>query len=232
MSPPDLDNHQRKTLERLTGHPLPTNLKVPQVVSLLEAMGEVTVESGDRYRVTVGGRTEVFRLPAHREPTRDTLVALRHFLSQSPVADQAPSPGPAAGEHLVAVIDRRRTTIYRFEGPSERVATITPYDPKGHLRHLHYIEGAFEHQREPDETPYFRSVVAALRDADTVVLIGHGDGHSEAVRLIGDRLTAERSTPAPRIIGVRLDTKSYTEPQLLAIARQTYEGIAEAGGPG
>jgi hypothetical protein len=84
MSPRHLDNEQRRTLESLSSHPLPSNLKWPQVLALLNAMGDVTTESKDRYRVTVDDRTEVFHAPHHADVPADMVVKLRHFLTQGP----------------------------------------------------------------------------------------------------------------------------------------------------
>lgn len=80
-APGHLDSEQRHTLEHLSSHPLPPNVKWPQVVVLLHAMEEVTVENKDRYRVTIDGRTGVFRPPHHHgDIPRDMVVRLRHFL--------------------------------------------------------------------------------------------------------------------------------------------------------
>jgi hypothetical protein len=77
-----LDNDQRRVLDRLTGHPLSSNIKWPQVLSLLEALGDVTVESKDRFRVTVDGHTEVFRPPHHGDLPPEMVMKLRHFLAE------------------------------------------------------------------------------------------------------------------------------------------------------
>jgi hypothetical protein len=79
-----LDSGQRHTLEHLSRHPLGANIKWPQVLALLKAMGEVTVESKDRYRVTVNGHTEVFRPPHHGDIPADMTVRLREFLKMQP----------------------------------------------------------------------------------------------------------------------------------------------------
>ena len=85
MSERHLDHEQRRTLEHLRSHPMPANLKWPQVLALLEAMGDVTVESKDRYRVTVGGRTEVFRPPhPHADVPAEMIAKLRRFLASDP----------------------------------------------------------------------------------------------------------------------------------------------------
>ncbi|MHB8246785.1 MAG: hypothetical protein ACYDGN_15830 [Acidimicrobiales bacterium] len=97
-----LDSEQRHTLEHLSSHPLPTNIKWPQVLSLLRAIGEVTVESKNRYSVTVEGRTEVFRPPDHHgDMSPDIVMKLRHFLASSPATET-----PESGSHLVAVVDQ------------------------------------------------------------------------------------------------------------------------------
>jgi hypothetical protein len=80
--PHHLDSEQRHTLVRLSSHPLSNNIKWPQVLALFEALGEVTLESKDRFRVTVDGRTEVFRPPHHHgDVPADMVVKLRHFLA-------------------------------------------------------------------------------------------------------------------------------------------------------
>ena len=79
-----LDSAQRHTLEHLSRHPTATNVKWPQVLTLLEALGDVTVESKDRYRVTVDGRTRVFHPPHHGDLPIDMVVELRRFLRTTP----------------------------------------------------------------------------------------------------------------------------------------------------
>ncbi|MCU4183083.1 hypothetical protein K6U06_01830 [Acidiferrimicrobium sp. IK] len=75
-----LDSAQRHTLEHISRHPLATNVKWPQVLALLEALGEVTAESKDRYRVTIDGRTEVFQPPHHGDLPPELMVRLRDFV--------------------------------------------------------------------------------------------------------------------------------------------------------
>jgi hypothetical protein len=88
MTDPELqlDSGQRHTLDHLSRHPLATNVKWPQVLSLLHAMGDVTVESKDRYRVTVNGHTEVFHPPHHGDIPPDMMTKLRQFLLAPPAS--------------------------------------------------------------------------------------------------------------------------------------------------
>jgi hypothetical protein len=79
-----LDSGQRHTLDHLSRHPLATNVKWPQVLALLEALGDVTVESKDRYRVVIDGQTEVFHPPHHGDIPADMMARLRQFVSSAP----------------------------------------------------------------------------------------------------------------------------------------------------
>ena len=80
-TPRRLDHEQRRTLERISGHPLPRNLKWPSVISLLRAMGAVIEDSPNRYRATINGRTEVFQAQPHKDVPPDVVMQLRHFLN-------------------------------------------------------------------------------------------------------------------------------------------------------
>jgi hypothetical protein len=81
-----LDSGQRHTLEHVARHPLAMNVKWHNVLSLFEAMGEVTVESQNRYRVTIDGRSEVFHAPHSEDIPTEMMVRIRSFV-------RPPEPG-------------------------------------------------------------------------------------------------------------------------------------------
>jgi len=222
-----LDSEQRRTLQKLLGHPLPANMKWPQVLALLEAMGEVAVESKDRYRVTIDDRTEVFNPPHHGDIPTDMVVKLRRFLGASYVEPRKSS----VGLHLLLVVDHHSATIYEFEPAGKHLGTIIPYDPEGHMRHLHHMEGHYKGQRVPEEPAYYRAIADALKGADTVVIFGHGDGHSDAAQLVWERITKElQELPLRILIDARVDAKALSEAELLAAARHLVENLEEAPG--
>jgi len=211
-----LDSEQHRTLRKLLGHPLPANMKWPQALALLEALGEVTGESKDRYRVTIDGRTEVFQPPHHGDIPVDLIVKLRHFLAPTQLEAKASD----SGLHLLLVVDHHSATIYKFEPGSERVGAVVPYDPEGYLRHLHHVEGHYQGQRAPEDPAYYLAIANALQGAETIVIFGHGDGHSEAAELVCERLRDHLPNPAPRLlVNAHVDAGALTEPQLLAAAR-------------
>lgn len=219
-----LNSEQRHILKRLSSHPLATDIKWSQVLALVTAMGEVRVESGGRYRVTVGDHTEVFTQPGHlSDVSAEMVMRLRHFLG-AVSHTTAPSRG---GRHLLVVVDHHGATVYDCQPPSRRVAAAGPFDPNGRLRHLHHIEGHYQGQRAPEDVSYYRAVAAAIRGAQSVVIFGHGDGHSDSVGMVRTRLKEHLSTPAPNIVEVRLDARSYTEPQLLVAAQRVFSEMEE-----
>lgn len=73
------ENH-RNTLRQITGHPTSSNVEWHDVLSLLRAVGDVTVEHNSKVKVTVGTETIVVAPPKHRTVDEDLLVELRHLL--------------------------------------------------------------------------------------------------------------------------------------------------------
>ncbi|MFY2860925.1 hypothetical protein ACOJVU_14415 [Mycobacterium sp. THU-M104] len=218
-----LNNHQRRTLEKLTGHPLSHNIKWDAVQGLFEALGEVIPESGDRFRVRIGEHTAVFHPPAHGDLPADLVVAIRHFLQETsqPVAE------PKPGRHLLVVIDHHESTIYEFEPPTAELETISPYDPHGHLRHLRHIKGNYPGQRAPEDPTYYRAVVEEVRGADMIVIFGHGDGHSNAADLLVAAVQEHLAEPLPKILtDVRIDVKDFTVAQLMVAAQKVVAELA------
>lgn len=226
---PHLDSEQRHTLARISSHPINHNIKWPQVLALLESLGEVSVESKDRYRATVAGRTEVFRPPRHGDLPPDMVMNLRHFLTSAPATTEP----TLSGRHLLVVIDHHTAQIYEFEPPAAQLTTIVPYDPRGRLRQLRHLDDHYQGQQAPEVPSYYGAVSEAVRGASTIVIFGHGAGHSDAAELLRERLSEHLTAPYPRVlVEARMDAKSFTEPQLLAAARQLIDEVEHGGGSG
>ena len=51
------------------------------MLSLLEAIGEVTEEHNGKFKVTVGGETETLRRPSGKDIEEQTVVDLRRMLA-------------------------------------------------------------------------------------------------------------------------------------------------------
>jgi hypothetical protein len=75
-----LSNRHRDTIEKIFDRPSSGNVEWREVLALLEAVGDVAEEPNGRYRVTLGGETEVFDRPHGKGVDVQVLVDLRRML--------------------------------------------------------------------------------------------------------------------------------------------------------
>ena len=75
-----LSNRHRDTIEKIFDRPSGGNVEWREVLSLLEAVGDVVEEPNGRYRVTLGGETEVVDRPHGKDVDVQLLVDLRRML--------------------------------------------------------------------------------------------------------------------------------------------------------
>jgi hypothetical protein len=79
----ELSNRHRVTIDQIFDRPSSGNVEWREVLSLLEAVGEVVEEPNGRYRVTLGGETEVFDRPHGKDVDVQVLVDLRRMLRKA-----------------------------------------------------------------------------------------------------------------------------------------------------
>lgn len=81
--PEHLNNRHRDTLRQIFRHPMSHNVEWRAVLSLLEAVGTVTVRHDGKVAVTIGSARE-FLDPPHGKDIDDQMVAdLRRMLSSA-----------------------------------------------------------------------------------------------------------------------------------------------------
>jgi hypothetical protein len=78
--PADLSGSHRDTLSQLLRHPISHNIEWPAVLSLLRAVGEVEERHDGKYLVTIGGESNVFERPLHKDIDPQMVVDLRKML--------------------------------------------------------------------------------------------------------------------------------------------------------
>ena len=133
----------------------------------------------------------------------------------------------AEGGHLLVVIDHRQARIYKTEVHGAVPQQITPYDPDGFGRHLHYVQDKSNGQRKPERKSFYEAVAKTLEGAEQILMFGSGTGASSAMEQLIAELKLHHGEIAKRIIGsVVLDEKHLTENQLLAKARDFYASVA------
>jgi hypothetical protein len=81
--PAHLNSHHRDTLEQILQHPAGHNIEWNAVLSLLEAVASVTETPHGKYVVTLGGETERFEAPKHKDIDVQQVVDLRRMLKNA-----------------------------------------------------------------------------------------------------------------------------------------------------
>lgn len=87
-SPEHLDSRHRTTLRQIFEHPASHNVEWHAVMSLLEAVGSVTVRPDGKVAVKVGQELEFLEPPSGKDVDVQMVVDLRRMLSS---AGYAPS---------------------------------------------------------------------------------------------------------------------------------------------
>jgi hypothetical protein len=78
-----LGNHHRETVRKILSHPASGNVEWRQVVSLVEAIGEVVEEHDGKFKFTIGPETEIFHRPHGKDVDEQVVVDLRRMLVQA-----------------------------------------------------------------------------------------------------------------------------------------------------
>jgi hypothetical protein len=81
--PAHLDGRHRDTLRQIFGHPVSHNIEWHAVMSLLEAVGTVTVGHDGKVDVKVGGEQEFLTPPRGKDVDEQLVVDLRRMLTSA-----------------------------------------------------------------------------------------------------------------------------------------------------
>jgi hypothetical protein len=81
--PVHLNNHHRDTLLRIFGHPASHNVDWQDVLSLMDAVGDVEERHDGKYAIRVGDETRVVTRHKGKDVDIDVLQELRHLLTDA-----------------------------------------------------------------------------------------------------------------------------------------------------
>jgi hypothetical protein len=223
-----LSGTHQKIYQRVFQHPMPHNLQWREVWSMLGAIPDANTVEDDKgnLKVTRNGQTLVLRRPRGKDlADKQELMQVRHFLERS----GAPAPpNTKVGTHLLVVIDHREARIYKTEFHGSIPQRITPYDPFGFGRDLHYNQDDSNGQRKPERKSFYEAVVKTLRGARQILMFGAGTGASSAMEQLLAELKRNHHDLAERVVGsIVVDEHHLTEDQLLAKAREFF-ALAES----
>jgi hypothetical protein len=218
-----LSGTHQKIYERVFQHPLPHNLQWREVWSMLGAMpdADAVEEDNGNLKVVRNGQTLMLHRPRGKDlADKKELMQIRHFLERS--GTLLPSSAPA-GTHLLVVIDHREARIYSTELRGSVPQRITPYDPFGFGRDLHYNQDDSNGQRKPEQNSFYEAVARTLGGAQQILMFGTGTGASSAMEHLLLNLKKHHHELAERVVGsIAVDEHHLTEDQLLAKARQLF----------
>jgi hypothetical protein len=218
-----LSGSHQKTYDRVFQHPMPHNLQWREVWSMLEAIPDANAVADDKgnLKASRNGQMLVLHRPRGKDlADKKELMQVRHFLERSGVTAVPPAP---SGSHLLVVIDHRQARIYSTEVHGAVPQRITPYDPFGFGRDLHYSQDDSNGQRKPELKTFYDAVAKTLHGAQQILMFGNGTGASSAMEHLLADLKDNHPDLAARVIGsVAVDEHHLTDNQLLAKAREFF----------
>ncbi len=202
---------------------MPHNLQWREVWAMLGAMKDASAieDAKGELKVSRNGQMLILHRPRGKDlADKKELMQIRHFLERSGVAVAAPA---AAGAHLLVVIDHREARIYSTEVHGTVAQKLTPYDPFGFGRDLHYNQDDSNGQRKPELKSFYEAVAKTLQNAKQIVLFGTGTGSSSAMEHLLAELKRNHKEIAARVVGsMAVDEHHLSEDQLLAKARPLF----------
>lgn len=227
-APLSVTGAHRRTLEEIFRHPSAHNLEWRRVVALIAEIGEVHEKPNNEFVFEVSGKRHVMRRPHHKDLTSPELIELRHFLTQAGVSAEPPSEAAAhldpAAPCLLIVVDHHGAKIFHVDVTSDVAPehVIRPYDPHHFLHHLvHKDQSREQGQRAPEEPAYYEEIADAVALGGKIVVVGHGEGKSNAAHHLIEYLKTHHRETYQRVVReVSADLSSITLPQLLDLARQ------------
>jgi hypothetical protein len=218
-----LSGTHQKTYQHVFQHPMPHNLQWREVWSMLTALAGADAVEDDRGNLKVkrNGQTLELRHPHDKDfADKKELMRVRHFLERSETRVPVPAQ---AGTHLLVVIDHREARIYSAELHGSVPQRITPYDPFGFGRDLHYNQDDSNGQRKPEQKSFYEAVAGTLCQARQILMFGNGTGASSAMERLLAELKQRHPEIAKKVIGAKVvDEHHLTEDQLLAKAREMF----------
>jgi hypothetical protein len=242
--PRTLSKASRKTLQLLFRHPIAHNLEWTHVVALFERLGTVDQKSHNEMLFGIGGEHHRVHKPHSKDVTVDELLEFRRMLTRAGWSPETVAEADA-GENssrtesaviptppdLLVVVAHHEARIYHLDLQSAetRAHVIRPYDPHHFRHHLTHKDLSRERgQRAPEDPSFYESLAEAIASARAIVVVGHGDGHSNAADRLIDFLRLHHPDTYQKVAReVGADLSSLTPPQLLVLGRRALSSMSD-----
>jgi len=224
-----IHGHDRTTLALIFNHPTSKNLEWREVVAFVDRIGSAEEKPDGNWSLSLGGRMWTFPQPPNKDTDPREVERLRHLMEGAGLSahsTELTTPSAAISEpDALIVVDHHEARIYRLNpatvgGTAE--TTLRPYDPHGHIHHLAHKEGGnYRGQRAPEDVGFYEGIVASVRDAPRIAIVGHGTGKSSAMSVLSRRLSEHHHETQGRVVATaNIDLSAATDRQLLALGRE------------
>jgi hypothetical protein len=123
----------------------------------------------------------------------------------------------------VVALTYKDARVFRSDRVGADETDISTVDILGYSLNMHHKANDLTGYYEEPPAEYWQQLADSLRDADEVLLVGHGTGKANAT--LQFRRYLERNAPdlATRVTGsLDVDVQNLTGPQVLALARDFY----------
>ncbi|MFC4376119.1 hypothetical protein ACFO5K_18645 [Nocardia halotolerans] len=215
-----MNQHTRKTLAAITGHPAPRDIEWAKFITMWEDIAdEVEQESGDRLAVKMNGHREVFHRPHDGRVSIGDIEHARQLLKDQPEVK-------GSGDLFVVAMDSEKARVLHFDlaTPEVRESERDVVDGKSAARHLRTVERHTGREDPKVFVHYFDDVAVALNEeigTEEFVVLGHGSGDSDVAAQFVQRMRENNPALAGRIAGVgRIDLSAANDAAIEAEARQ------------
>ena len=227
--------HDNRTIEAIFRHPAAENLAWRDVVSLIQAIGDVQKEHNGKVVFKIGDEHLTLKIPHGNHIGVDGVVYLRQFLLESgciPASALADTKRRVAPDLLV-VVDHHEAQIFHLDmhSPDAETHTIEPYDPHHFLHHLTHKDQPRERgQRAHEDGGFYEQISAALAEGGRIIIMSHGAGHSSAGAHLVEYLQTHHRHVFDHLTHVVIaDFAAMTQPELLDAGRRALAAPADEG---
>ena len=229
-----LPSADRRALEQFYHHPIAHNLDWRDVRALFARIGAVVQEADDKLTLSVGDETLRMGKAHGKDLSADEVMGLRHLLTRSgwgpgrpAEAGDAPAAATLAGDVMV-IIEAGGARVLPLDVNAADTAghAVDPVDPLQILRHLsHHDQGRDAEKRTKEAADFHEAILQTLTPGVRIVLVGHGDGHSNAARQFQEFLQHRHPRMFRQVAGpIAADLSAVTDHQLLVLARHALAG--------
>ena len=220
-----LNGHHRKTLAGIFRHPASHNVEWHDVLSLLNAVGDVTERHAGGFDVAIGADRFLLARPHGKDVAGDELRHLEAFLAKAGLspdalpADVAAEPEAEAPQPCIVLIDHHQARLFGLDGASSSPRVIAPVDADGSARRLEHKQGDDDHDggHAAEEDGYYERIAVDLKPAGHIVVFSDGKGRSNAGAYLVTYLERHHPGIASRIAAnERVDIAHLSDSEVVA----------------